>query len=116
MQQPYASINWPNQRNNIAHTDMCSPAPRILRSLFSSMAFYEKYYLPYFPFLRRKGMKVAYDLIRKADESSDFLCIAFPIKTLHILARFSMHDHEAVKKHCDRIVDYLWVGKNGMSE
>lgn len=116
VQQPYASIKWPDQRNNIAPIDMCHPAPPILKLLFRSMALYENYIVPSFPFLRRRGMKVACDLIKKTDESCDYLCNGFPVKSLNLLARFAMGDQEAVKKHCDRVLDYLWVGRNGMKE
>lgn len=100
----------------MAKADLCTPHPPLLKTVFGVMSFYETYVVPLVPSLRAKSLDLAYDLIKKADESSAYLCIALPVKSLHMLSHACMGDTEAVRKHSLSIRDYLWVSKEGMGE
>ncbi|KZV93324.1 terpenoid cyclases/Protein prenyltransferase, partial [Exidia glandulosa HHB12029] len=63
--QPYNSIDWPAQRNNIATVDLYSPHTRLLDSLNGLLGVYESCG---FPPARRAALDRVYDLICMEDE------------------------------------------------
>lgn len=112
--QPYESIHWPAQRNNIAKVDLYTPHPFVLDAMFSTLSVYEDYVLPCFPYLRNKGLQKAYDLVVMDDENTSYSCLAPVNKPLNMICRFVMGDLEAVEKHKEKFRDFLWVSREGM--
>jgi lanosterol synthase len=117
--EPYHSINWPRQRNNVATVDLYTPHPFILDVMFKALSTYEHYLLPYVPglsYLRKAGMKRAYDLVVMDDENTSYQDLAPVNKVLNIICRYAAEgrDSEAMRLHKAKIRDFLWMSPEGM--
>ncbi|CAG8494178.1 46_t:CDS:10 [Scutellospora calospora] len=83
--QPFDTINWSKARNNIAKADL---------------------YIPH----------TNYELIKLEDENTEYLDIAPVNKVLHILCTYYEEgpDSKAFKLSKERLIDYMWLGPEGM--
>ncbi|XVF24704.1 hypothetical protein REPUB_Repub13aG0150400 [Reevesia pubescens] len=115
--EPYNEINWSKKRHLCAKEDLHYPhtLPQIL--LWDSLYMFSEPLLNCWPFtkLREKALKVTMDLIHYEDENSRYITIGCVEKPLCMLACW-VEDLNGVpfKKHLARVVDYVWVGEDGM--
>ena len=110
--RPYASIDWTECKNLVHELDAYSPHTRELDALNGVMGFYEKHPAPR---IRQRALSVVMDHIHAEDESTGYLDIGPVSKALHIACVwFEDPDQPAVKKHLERVGDYLFDGRDGM--
>ncbi|RIB00665.1 lanosterol synthase [Gigaspora rosea] len=112
--QPYETINWSKARNNIAEVDLYAPHTKLLKFCNFMLNIYEK--LPNIFGLRDLSLQESYELIKCEDENTDYLDIAPVNKVLHILSTYYEEgpDSEAFKLAKERLIDYMWLGPEGM--
>lgn len=115
--QPYASINWKSQRDNINPVDLYSPHHPVFDALNGILNIYEKIpYLPCVPSLRAAGLKAAYRQIVYEDENTNYQTLGPVSKAFNMIVRFA-HDgpnSESVKLHLAKVDDFLWMSKDGL--
>lgn len=111
--EPYGSIDWPAQRNNVAAIDTYVPHTRVLDGLFSILGVYEGCAIP--P-LRRAGLDFVYDQIKKEDENTSYQDLGPVNKMMNLIVRHYVDGPESVafKEHVKRRQDFLWLGVDGM--
>ncbi|KZV84909.1 terpene synthase, partial [Exidia glandulosa HHB12029] len=111
--QPYNSIDWPAQRNNIATVDLYSPHTRLLDSLNGLLGVYESCG---FPPARRAALDRVYDLICMEDENTNYQDLAPVNKMMNLVCRFvgEGRDSEAYRRHMTTRNDFMWLGPDGM--
>ncbi|BEI79554.1 hypothetical protein CcaverHIS002_0100830 [Cutaneotrichosporon cavernicola] len=115
--QPYESINWPAQRENIAPVDLYNPHHLVFKSLNRILAIYEKMpYMSCVPSLRKAGLKAAYNQIVYEDENTGYQTIGPVSKSLNMICRLAKEgrDSEACRLHLAKVDDFLWMSKDGM--
>ncbi|CAG8534492.1 20617_t:CDS:10 [Dentiscutata erythropus] len=112
--QPYETINWSKARNNIAEIDLYAPHTKLLKFCNYILNIYEK--IPNLIGLRDISLQESYELIRCEDENTDYLDIAPVNKVLHILCTYYEEgpDSETFKLAKERLIDYMWLGPEGM--
>ncbi|CAG8720068.1 16567_t:CDS:10, partial [Racocetra persica] len=112
--QPFETINWSKARNNIAEVDLYAPHTKILNFCNSILNIYEK--LPNFLGIRNISLQESYELIKYEDENTDFLDIAPVSKVMHVLCTYYEEgpDSKAFKLSKERLIDYMWLGPEGM--
>ena len=114
--QPFEEINFAAHRTSVAPTDNYHPKTWVL-NLLMWIVFYI-----WNPFLLTAGIKKraeewTWDLIRREDENTDYACLAPVNAPLNTLCCF-LHDGPesySVKRHVERLQDYLWVMDIGMT-
>ncbi|PWZ01644.1 putative lanosterol synthase [Testicularia cyperi] len=111
--EPYDSINWPKQANNIAQVDIYAPHTRTLEALMAVVGTYDKCHIP--P-IRKAGIKRAYDLIVMEDENTGYQCLGPVNKMLNYITRWDVegHDSHAMKMHREKLKDFAWMGAEGL--
>ncbi|KAG8761220.1 Lanosterol synthase (Oxidosqualene--lanosterol cyclase) [Serendipita sp. 396] len=111
--EPYYSIDWPAQRNNVAEGDIYAPHTYTLNGLFAILGAYEGCALP--P-LRRAGLDYVYKLVVMEDENSDYQDLGPVNKMMNMVVRHHADGPEshAFKEHVRRRQDFLWLGPKGM--
>ena len=111
--QPYDEIYWPDQRNNVAEADLYSPHTRVVDALFQVLGVYEKYHMPW---VRNKGIQLAYQLIVKEDENTGHQCLGPVNKMLNYISRWVVEgsDSEAMRLHREKLKDFAWMSGEGL--
>ena len=111
--QPYESIRWSSQRNNIAEADNYCPHTTVLEMLMGVLATYESCNIP--P-IRRAGIKKAYELLCYEDENTGYQGIGPVNKMLNYICRWNEegHDSPVMAIHREKLKDFLWIGAEGM--
>lgn len=111
--QPYDEIYWPDQRNNVAEADLYSPHTRVVDALFQVLGVYEKYHMPW---VRNKGIQLAYQLIVKEDENTGHQCLGPVNKMLNYISRWVVEgsDSEAMRLHREKLKDFVWMSGEGL--
>lgn len=114
--QPYESIHWPPQKDNINPADLYSPHHPVFDALNLILGVYEKMpRLPCLPNMRKAGLKAAYRQIVYEDENTGYQTVGPVSKAFNMLARFAAEgDGEALKLHLAKIDDFLWMSKDGL--
>jgi lanosterol synthase len=115
--EPYESIDWKPQRNNVNPVDNYSPHHPVFDTLNVLLKYYEQMpYLTCLPSLRKMGLKAAYNQIVYEDENTDYQTVGPVSKAFNMLARLDHDgpDSDAVKQHLTKIDDFLWMSKEGM--
>lgn len=112
--QPYESINWSAQRNNVASVDIFAPHTRTLEALMGILGLYES--CGGLPPLRRAGIRRAYELIVQEDENTSYQCLGPVNKMLNYIARWNEEGAEskAMQLHREKLKDFMWMSKEGM--
>ncbi|ORY28503.1 terpenoid cyclases/protein prenyltransferase alpha-alpha toroid [Naematelia encephala] len=117
--QPYESINWRAQRNNINPLDIYNPHHPIFDALNHVLAIYER--LPWTPFssclpLREMGNRRAYQMLTYEDENTGYQTIGPVSKAFNMVCRYAKEgaESDAFKQHMSRVRDFLWLGPDGM--
>ncbi|CAG8580565.1 23819_t:CDS:10 [Gigaspora margarita] len=111
--QPFETINWSKTRNNLAMVDLSVPHTKLLKLCNYGLNIYE--ILPNFE-LRDIAIQKCYELIKLENENTDYLNICSIAKTLHVLCTYYVEGPEskAFKLHKERLIDYLWLGSDGI--
>ncbi|PWN48974.1 putative lanosterol synthase [Violaceomyces palustris] len=111
--QPYDSIDWPKQRNNVAQVDVYAPHTLLLDTLMSILSTYEMCSIP--P-IRKAGIKRAYELLVLEDENTGYQGIGPVNKMLNYICRWNEEpeDGEVMKIHREKLKDFMWMGAEGM--
>jgi lanosterol synthase len=112
--QPYKSIDWPAQRNNIAKGDAYAPHTAVLDTLFAIVGAYECCAVP--P-IRKAGLDFVYNLVVKEDENTSYQNVGPVNKMLNLIVRHYVDgpDSDAFKQHVRRCNDFLWLSPEGMT-
>ena len=113
--EPYSSIDFSLHRNAIASTDNYHPKTFLLESLNWILVNL------YNPYLRTNYVKKwaedwAFELIRREDENTQFANLGPVNAPMNFLASY-IHDGpdaESVRRHRDRMHDFLWMKNEGM--
>ncbi|KAK2150110.1 hypothetical protein LSH36_423g02015 [Paralvinella palmiformis] len=111
--EPYESINWPAQRNNVSVYDLYTPHSMLYEVAVFFIDLYESYHLSG---LRKQAMERIYEHVCADDQFTKCISIGPISKTIQMLVRWH-HDGpqcEQFKEHQSRIQDYLWLGLDGM--
>ena len=112
---PHKEISWGQRRNDISAADNYHPKTWVLNLL---NWFLVLIYIPFlrFDFLIRKAEQWAWRLIEIEDMNTDYACLAPVNAPMNMLACYIQEgpDAESVRKHRERMQDYLWLGKDGM--
>ena len=112
--EPYESIHWPSQRNNIAAIDVYSPHTKFLDFLNGCMSVYES--CGAIPPMRRAGMRRAYEVLVMEDENTSYHGLGPVNKMFNYICRWIEEgpDSEAMKLHREKLKDFVWMSSEGM--
>ena len=113
--QSYSSIEFSSHRNSISPRDNYHPKSWIL-TLINWILVYI-----WTPFLRTNHIKKraeewSFDLIEREDENTDYANLAPVSAPMHLVACY-IHDGPdsySVKRHRERLPEYLWMKGEGM--
>ncbi|GAA5933642.1 lanosterol synthase ERG7 [Sporobolomyces koalae] len=111
--QPYASIDWPSLRNNVASSDIYSPHSRTANLLFKILHVYDAWAPSW---IRKKALEKAYDLVKMEDDNTSYQTIGPVSKAMNLVCRWLEEgpDSQAFKSHVNKIRDFMWMTKDGM--
>ncbi|CAO3594113.1 unnamed protein product [Absidia cylindrospora] len=113
--QPYNTIVWDQQRNNVAKVDLYTPRTKLMDGLNNIATYYEK--IPYKAnWLRQYAIQEVIEQIKMEDENSFFLDIGPVNKVMNWLVVYYHYgkDSREFKLHVERNQDFLWMGPEGM--
>jgi lanosterol synthase len=112
--QPYDTINWFRQRNNVAQVDIWAPHTRTLEALMGVLAGYEM--LGPVAALREAGIRRAYEMVVMEDENTGYQGIGPVNKMLNYLVRWDVEgpDSDVMRQHREKLKDFMWMGPEGM--
>ncbi|KAG1143493.1 hypothetical protein G6F37_006695 [Rhizopus arrhizus] len=113
--QPYETINWDKQRNNVAEVDLYMPHTKIMDFLNYTLTYYESF-AKRIPFLRDYSLKLTMDQIRWEDENTSYVDIGPVNKAMNWLVCYHHYGKDSFefKEHVKRNPHYLWMGAEGM--
>jgi lanosterol synthase len=113
--QSYDSINFLSHRNSIAPTDNYHPKTLLLNSINWALVNVWN------PYLRWKGLasraeEWTWDLICREDENTDYSNLGPVNGPMNLLACYIREGPDAysVRRHRERMEDFLWVKNEGM--
>lgn len=113
--QPHAEIAWSRYRNAISPRDNYHPKTWILNLINWVLV------LIYIPFLRvswivKRGEEWSWKLIQMEDENTDFANLGPVNGPMNLLCCYIEEgpDATSVKKHRERMHDFLWVAETGL--
>lgn len=113
--QPYASIDFHSHRNTISPRDDYHPKTALLRTInWGLVNVWNPYLRP--EYIKKRAEDWTFDLIQREDENTDFANLGPVNGPLNTLACY-IHDgpdSHSVKRHRDRLHDFLWVKSEGM--
>lgn len=113
--QPYSAINFLSHRNSISPRDNYHPKTALLNTINWCLVNFANPLLSMTP-LNRRGEDWAYELIKHEDENTDFACLGpvnAPMNTIACMIKEGV-DSYPVRRHLDRLHDFLWMNKEGM--
>ncbi|CAI8009857.1 Lanosterol synthase [Geodia barretti] len=110
---PYASIDWPAQRNNVAPGDIYTPHSTALDLTLRIANVYESVHSSY---LRSWAVRECLEHIRADDRFTHCISIGPISKVVQMLVRWHADGPQSpdFKEHVRRVRDYLWMGRDGM--
>jgi len=111
--KPYESIDWPSQRWNCCPLDLYTKPTLFLKVVFGALAVYEKFHISY---LRKLALDEVADHVRLEDDSTKFIDIGPVNKAVNMLVNYKHFGPQSdrLKKHWERMYDYLWLAYDGM--
>ncbi|KAL8277972.1 hypothetical protein RQP46_009604 [Phenoliferia psychrophenolica] len=111
--EPYASIDWPSCRNNVAEVDLYAPHSKLANGLFALLNVYDGF-AP--DFVRKPALARAYRLVVMEDENTATQTVGPVSKAMNMLCRWLVEgpDSVAFKDHVLHIRDFMWMSKDGM--
>ena len=118
--EPYESINWGKQCNNINPLDVYSAHHPVFDALNVIIRAYES--TPSLPFIssclpiRKHGLNTVYNWIKREDENTGYQTIGPVSKAMNMVVRYHREgpDSVAFKKHLGRVDDFFWLGRDGL--
>ncbi|KAJ1904634.1 hypothetical protein LPJ81_002382 [Coemansia sp. IMI 209127] len=112
--QPYDTIDWYAQRDNVSEADRYVPNTLLLRAFNTALGVYEKWKVPY---IRRWALGEALFQIENEVTNTHHLCIAPVNFATNMLALYHAHgpDHGLFRGMRDRIPDVLWMCYEGLA-
>ncbi|KAL7312217.1 Lanosterol synthase (Oxidosqualene--lanosterol cyclase), variant 2 [Mucor circinelloides] len=113
--EPYDSIHWDSQRNNVAKIDLYTPHSKIMDVLNYGLTYYESLATK-LPQFRKYALKLTLDQIKMEDENSCFQTIGPVSKAMNWLVSFYEYGRESreFKMHVEKNADFMWMGPEGM--
>ncbi|KAG0227300.1 Lanosterol synthase (Oxidosqualene--lanosterol cyclase) [Actinomortierella wolfii] len=113
--QPYESIPWHAQRNNVCKVDLYYPHTRLLDFLNGGLVVAEKLN-KVSTAIRNRALKAAYRQIKMEDENTHYLDIGPVNKMMHQLAVWYEEgpESEAFRRHVEGNIDFMWMSSEGM--
>ncbi|KAK0568498.1 Lanosterol synthase (Oxidosqualene--lanosterol cyclase) [Tilletia horrida] len=120
--EPYESIHWPSQRENVAEVDIFYPHTKVLKALMAVLGGYESCCAQGVgSAIRNAGIREAYRLIVEEDENTGYQCLGPVNKALNFVARWIEEGDEpgtrggvVMKIHREKLKDFMWLGSEGM--
>ena len=113
--QPYETINWAGHRNSISDMDNYHPKSWVLNLI---NYFLVLIFIPFFRTARliHRAEAWTWNLIQIEDANSDYADLAPVNAPMNMLCCFIQEGKDAtsVKRHRDRVHDFLWLAGNGM--
>lgn len=113
--QPYSSIDFAAHRNSISHRDNYHPKTALLRAINWILVHI---WIPYIrpASLVKRAEDWTYALIEHEDENTDYGDLAPVSSPMNLLACYIHNgpDSYSVRRHRDRLQDFLWVKNEGM--
>lgn len=113
--EPYSNISFASHRNSISPRDNYHPKSWILTLINWILVFIWN------PFLRTQSLKVwaedwSFNLIQREDENTDFADLAPVSAPMNLVACYIREgpDSYSVKRHRERLPEYLWMKNEGM--
>ncbi|KAK3838546.1 MAG: terpene synthase [Linnemannia elongata] len=112
--QPYESILWYQQRNNICKADEYYPHTRLLNFLNGGLVIAEK--VTSRSMIRKAALRAAYAQVKYEDENTHYLDIGPVNKVMNMLSTYYEEgkESEAFKKHLKNNIDFMWMSSEGM--
>lgn len=106
--QPYESIPWYQQRNNICKADEYYPHTRLLNFLNGGLVIAEK--VTSRSMIRKAALRAAYAQVKYEDENTHYLDIGPVNKVMNMLSTYYEEgkESEAFKKHLKNNIDFMW--------
>ncbi|KAI9267811.1 terpenoid cyclases/protein prenyltransferase alpha-alpha toroid [Sporodiniella umbellata] len=113
--QPYETIDWDSQRNNVADVDLYMPHTKLMDVLNYGLTYHETF-AKKIPFLRDYSLKIIIEQIRLEDENTSYLDIGPVNKAMNWLVCYHHYGKDSFefKEHVKRNVHFLWLGAEGM--
>eukprot|EP00051_Salpingoeca_urceolata_P031664 m.12497 g.12497 ORF g.12497 m.12497 type:complete len:725 (+) comp4271_c0_seq2:368-2542(+) len=110
--EPWDKIDWVAARGTVAPEDLYTPHTRTLKVFFSIVNTYERFRSSS---LRQRALDWVYEVLRKEDEFTNYICIGPVNKVLNMLAVWIREGPESkpFAMHKERLRDYIWVGRDG---
>ncbi len=110
--EPYDRIDFTRHANTVHERDLYSPHTKLLDRLNDVMRVYDR---THNQALRKRALAFVMDHIHHEDASTGYLDIGPVSKALHMVCVwFEDPSQPAVRRHLDRVADYLWDGRDGM--
>ncbi|KAJ3034889.1 Lanosterol synthase (Oxidosqualene--lanosterol cyclase) [Rhizophlyctis rosea] len=111
--QPYNTINWAQQRNNIAEIDVYYPHTTLLNVANFFLNLYEKFASKR---LRQWAIDESWEQLRMEDENTFYGNLASVNKVMNLLCTFVKEGRESkgFRLHVEHAKDYLWMSESGM--
>ncbi|THH19446.1 hypothetical protein EW146_g1727 [Bondarzewia mesenterica] len=111
--QPYETVDWPAQRNNVSEVDLYSPHSGLFDFLNVILGMYEQCTIP--P-VRHAGLAAAYNLIVLEDENTGYQTLGPVSKMMNAIARYHVDgpESESYRQHEEKRKDFMWLNGEGM--
>ncbi|XP_062504233.1 lanosterol synthase-like isoform X2 [Corticium candelabrum] len=111
--QPYDTINWSSQRNNVADIDIYTPHSWTLCATFVVLDLYEKFHVKSW---REKAITHCLEHIKADDRFTKGISIGPISMVINMLVEWHADgpNTDVFREKVDRISDYLWMGTDGM--
>jgi len=106
--QPYDSISWHAQRNNINKADEYYPHTGLLKFLNGGLVIAEK--MTFNSRIRAMALRAAYRQVKMEDENTHYLDIGPVNKAMNMLSTYYEEgpDSYAFKMHVKNNIDFMW--------
>ncbi|KAI8921367.1 terpenoid cyclases/protein prenyltransferase alpha-alpha toroid [Powellomyces hirtus] len=111
--QPYDSIDWPKQCNNVAAAEVFYPHTKLLDGLNTICWMYEKCSPRR---LRKWAVDEAWTQLQMEDKNTSYGNLASVNKPLNMLCTYFKlgNECEEFKQHREHTLDYIWMSESGM--
>ncbi|KAL1917673.1 uncharacterized protein VTP21DRAFT_4066 [Calcarisporiella thermophila] len=112
--QPYDSIDWYAQRDNISSADRYTPDTWYRRAFTKALDTYEALKIP---FLRKLALREAQFQIELEVTNTHYLCIAPVSFASNMLAMYHAHGRDShwIRGMRERIIDPMWLCREGLA-
>jgi lanosterol synthase len=113
--EPWESIKWSSHRDTVSPRDNYHPKGLILTTINWILVNVWNPYLRY-DALVKKAEDWAYKLIEMEDANTDYSCLASVNAPMNLVACYIREGPDAysVKRHRERMEDYLWINSEGL--